>query len=51
MFSDANWKSLGLKKTRYFIEWNAISQPAESQNRDAAIEPFCIRANPQSSRI
>ena len=27
MFSDANWKSLQLKKTRYFIEWNAIDQP------------------------
>lgn len=26
MFSDANWKSLKLKKTRYFIEWNAIDQ-------------------------
>jgi hypothetical protein len=27
MFDDANWKALGLKKTRYFIEWNAIDQP------------------------
>ena len=29
MFSDANWKSLKLKKTRYFIEWNAIDNPDE----------------------
>jgi hypothetical protein len=29
MFSDANWKALGLKKTRYFVEWNAIDQPDE----------------------
>ncbi len=27
MFADANWKALNLKKTRYFIEWNAIDQP------------------------
>jgi hypothetical protein len=29
MFADANWKALGLKKTRYFIEWNAIEHPEE----------------------
>jgi hypothetical protein len=29
MFNDANWKALNIKKTRYFIEWNAIDQPAE----------------------
>jgi hypothetical protein len=27
MFADANWKALNIKKTRYFIEWNAIDQP------------------------
>ncbi len=27
MFADANWQGLGLKKTRYFVEWNAIDQP------------------------
>jgi hypothetical protein len=37
MFSDANWKSLGLKKTRYFIEWNAISQPTEIAKADAFV--------------
>jgi hypothetical protein len=37
MFSDANWKSLGLKKTRYFVEWNAISQPAEIAKADAFV--------------
>lgn len=26
MFADANWKALNIKKTRYFIEWNAIDQ-------------------------
>ena len=29
MFANPNYKALGLKKTRYFIEWNAIDQPAE----------------------
>ena len=27
MFADPSWRALGLKKTRYFIEWNAIDQP------------------------
>ncbi len=34
MFADANWKALNLKKTRYFIEWNAIDQPGEIQKAD-----------------
>ena len=34
MFDDANWKALGLKKTRYFIEWNAIDQPDEIASAD-----------------
>lgn len=29
MFTDPNYGSLNLKLTRYFIEWNAISQPEE----------------------
>jgi hypothetical protein len=37
MFSDANWKALGLKKTRYFIEWNAIDQPGEIADADAFV--------------
>jgi hypothetical protein len=34
MFDDANWQALKLKKTRYFIEWNAIQQPAEIADAD-----------------
>lgn len=34
MFSDTNWKALKLKKTRYFIEWNAVDQPAEIAEAD-----------------
>jgi len=34
MFDDANWKALKLKKTRYFIEWNAIDQPDRMQDAD-----------------
>jgi hypothetical protein len=34
MFSDANWRSLGLKKTRYFIEWNAIDQADQLAEAD-----------------
>lgn len=37
MFADANWKALNLKKTRYFIEWNAIDQPAELSKADAFV--------------
>jgi hypothetical protein len=37
MFSDANWKSLGLKTTRYFIEYNAIDQPGEISEADAFV--------------
>ncbi len=29
MFSNSNYQSLNLKLTRYFIEWNASSQPVE----------------------
>jgi hypothetical protein len=34
MFADPNYKSLKLKITRYFIEWNAASQPDEIREAD-----------------
>jgi Glycosyl hydrolase catalytic core len=34
MFADPSWKALNIKKTRYFIEWNAIDQPAEIADAD-----------------
>ena len=37
MFTDANWKALNLKKTRYFIEWNEIDQPSELARADAFV--------------
>jgi hypothetical protein len=37
MFTDANWKALGLKKTRYFIEWNAIDQADQIDDADRFI--------------
>jgi hypothetical protein len=38
MFDDANWKSLNLKKTRYFIEWNAVDHPAELEHADKFVD-------------
>jgi hypothetical protein len=38
MFDDANWKGLGLKTTRYFIEWNAIDQPGELSDADKFVD-------------
>jgi hypothetical protein len=38
MFDDANWQALKLKKTRYFIEWNAIQQPAEIADADEFVD-------------
>jgi hypothetical protein len=38
MFDDANWKSLNLKKTRYFIEWNAVDHPGELENADKFVD-------------
>jgi hypothetical protein len=38
MFDDANWKSLNLKKTRYFIEWNAVDHPAELEAADKFVD-------------
>lgn len=35
MFSNSSWKSLKLKKTRYFIHWNAIDNRAELREADA----------------
>ena len=37
MFEDANWKSLGLKKTRYFVEWNTATNPTELAKADAFV--------------
>ena len=37
MFADANWKALKLKKTRYFIEWNAIDQKDQLDAADAFV--------------
>ncbi len=37
MFDDANWKALKLKKTRYFVEWNAIDQPDQLAAADAFV--------------
>lgn len=37
MFSDANWKALNLKKTRFFLEWNTIDQPGELAKADAFV--------------
>lgn len=47
MFSDANWKSLKLKKTRYFIEWNAIDQPDQL----AAADAFVKAANAAGAKV
>jgi hypothetical protein len=38
MFDDANWKSLNLKKTRYFVEWNAVDHPGELENADKFVD-------------
>ncbi len=37
MFSNPNYQSLNLKLTRYFIEWNAITDPAELQKADSFV--------------
>ena len=37
MFTDANWKALNLKKTRFFLEWNTIDQPGELAKADAFV--------------
>jgi hypothetical protein len=37
MFTDANWKALNLKKTRFFVEWNTVDQPAELAKADAFV--------------
>jgi len=47
MFSDPNWKALGLKKTRYFVEWNAIDQPDEL----AAADEFVGAARQAGVRV
>lgn len=47
MFDDANFQSLGLKKTRYFIEWNAIDQPDVL----AAADRFVAGANARGVKV
>lgn len=37
MFSNASWKSLKLKKTRYFIHWDAIDDREQRTKADAFI--------------
>lgn len=38
MFSNPNWQALGLKKTRYFIRWNAATLPGEMNRADAFVD-------------
>jgi hypothetical protein len=38
MFSDANYKALKLKKTRYFIEWDAATHPDELAKADEFVD-------------
>lgn len=37
MFANPNWQALHLKLARYFVEWNAISNPAELQEADTYV--------------
>jgi len=37
MFANANYQALNLKITRYFVEWNAITDPAELAKADAFV--------------
>lgn len=37
MFSNPAWQALGLKKTRYFIRWNAIHNSGELARADAFV--------------
>jgi len=47
MFADTNYQALNLKLTRYFIEWNAMSQPAEVADADA----FVAAANARGVKV
>jgi hypothetical protein len=38
IFDDPHWKALNLKKTRYFIEWNAVDQPGELADADKFVD-------------
>ena len=38
MFTEANWKALNLKKTRFFVEWNTIDQAGELAKADAFVD-------------
>jgi len=37
MFANPDYKALKLKLSRYFVEWNAISDPAELEKADAFV--------------
>ena len=37
MFSNPSYRALNLKKTRYFIHWDAITKPGELQKADAFV--------------
>lgn len=38
MFSNPQWKALGLKKTRYFVHWNAIDNKTELAKADEFVK-------------
>jgi len=37
MFSSIHWQQLQLKRTRYFVHWNAIDKPAQLAKADAFV--------------
>ncbi len=43
MFADNNYQSLNLKLTRYFVEWNTATQPAELAKADAFVAAAAAR--------
>lgn len=38
MFSNPSWQSLKLKKTRYFVHWNAVDKKSELAKADAFVK-------------
>jgi len=47
MFADPNYRALGLKKTRYFIHWDAVTKPDELKKAD----DFVAAANAAGVRV
>lgn len=45
MFAHPDWKKLNVRETRYFIHWDAISNPVELQKADGFVQ--AARANRQ----